>query len=103
MSTMEMIKTVALAGIALFIILYFAILGIKNGWIKKINETLTTAIRYAEDNITGATEKRNYVLKQVEDKCVELGIPYLLIKSIVMKLIDTIISHHNILDHKDGK
>lgn len=103
MSTVELIKTIALAVIAVIIVIYFVVMAIKNGWIKKITETMNTAIRYAEDNISGPINKRDYVLKQVEDKCVELGIPYFLIKSIVMKLINTIISHHNIIAHKDAK
>ena len=99
----ELIKTIALGVITAVIVIYFIVMAIKNGWIKKITKTMDEAIRYAEDNIKGPTEKRDYVLKKVEDKCIELGIPYFLIKNVVMKLINTIVSHHNIFAHKDGK
>lgn len=102
MSKLELIYTVAISVVVLFLVIYYIILAIKNGWIKKITDTLNTAIRYAEANIKGGAEKKKYVLKQVEDKCVELGIPYGLIKNLINQIITKVIANYNIIDH-DGK
>lgn len=102
MSKIEMIYTIGLAIVALIVLVYYFVLMIKNGWIKKITMTLNDAIRYAEKNITGKAEKKNYVLSKVEEKCAELGIPYVLIRNLVSKTIERIIGNYNIIDH-DGK
>lgn len=101
MSKLELIETIAIAAVVLVLAVYYLIVGIKNGWVKKITKTAYEAIRYAEENIKGKNEKKKYVMTKVEEKCVELGIPYGLIYNLVSKLIDKIIAHHNVIDHKD--
>lgn len=102
MSKLELIYTIAIGAVVLFLVIYYIIMAIKNDWIKKITDTLNEAIRYAEANIKGGVEKKKYVLKQVEDKCVELGIPYGLIKNLINQIITKVIANYNIIDH-DGK
>ena len=99
MSKLELIETIALAVVALVIVVYYLILAIKNGWIKKLTQTVYEAIKYAEENLKG-NEKKAYVMRRVEARCSELGIPYTLIYNIVNKLIDKVIAHHNVIDHK---
>lgn len=102
MSKLELIYTIAIGAVVLFLVIYYIIMAIKNDWIKKITDTLNEAIRYAEANIKGGVEKKKYVLKQVEDKCIELGIPYGLIKNLINQIITKVIANYNIIDH-DGK
>lgn len=99
MSKLELIYTIAIAIIALVLVIYYIILAIKNGWIKKITATLNEAIKYAEFNIQGPAEKKKYVLDKVEEKCTELGIPYALISNLINKIIEKIVANHNIIDH----
>lgn len=99
MSKLELIYTIAIAVVALIIVIYLIVMGIKNGWIKKIIQTLNTSIKYAELNITGNVEKKNYVMEKVEEKCIELGIPWFLIKNPVSKLIEKIIANYNVINH----
>ncbi len=100
MSKIEMIYTIAIAVVALVMVIYYIVMAIKNGWIKKITQTLNEAIKYAEANITGGDAKKRYVLKQVENKCTELGIPYMLITKLVSKVIDNVIKNYNIISHE---
>lgn len=102
MSKLELMQTIALGVIVLVILIYYLIMAIKNGWVKKLTTTLNEAIRYAEKNITGNVEKKKYVMEKIEDKCIELGIPYALIKNVISKLIERIIRDHNVIDH-NGK
>ena len=102
MSKLELMQTIALGVIVLIILIYYLIMAIKNGWVKKLTATLNEAIRYAEKNITGNVEKKKYVMEKIEDKCIELGIPYALIKNVISKLIERIIRDHNVIDH-NGK
>lgn len=99
MSKIELIYTIAIAVVVAVILIYYLIVGIKNGWIKKITQTLNESIRYAEKHITGNTEKKKYVMQKVEDKCIELGIPYSFIRNLVSKLIEKIIANYNVIDH----
>lgn len=101
MSKLEMAYTIGLAALVTIVILYFLVLAIKNGWIKKLTQTLNEAIRYADKNIVGPTEKKKYVMETVANKCTELGIPYFLIEKLISKLIEKIIYHHNIIDHDE--
>ena len=101
MSKLELIYTIALAVVVLVLVVYYLIMAIKNGWINKITATLNEAIKYAEDNITGSSKKKEYVMSKVEEKCVELGIPYYLIKNLVSKLINRIIKDHNVIAHNE--
>lgn len=97
MTTLELIKLIVLGVVALILIVYYSIKGIKNGWVRKITETMNEAIKYSETNIIGSKEKKKYVLQKVKEKCEELGIPYTLIESIVSKLIDKIIANYNVI------
>ena len=99
MSKMELIYTIAIAVVVLVILIYLLVMAIKNGWIKKVIQTLNNAIKYAEKNITGNVEKKNYVMDKVEEKCTELGIPWFLIRKPISKLIDKIIADYNVIDH----
>lgn len=100
MTNLEIIELVALALIVLTLVGYYSIKAIKNGWLDKLYKTITEAIKTAET--TGATgkAKKDFVLKQVETTCEELGIPYVFVSSLVSKLVDTIIKHYNVLTKK---
>lgn len=52
---------------------------------------------YAERNIEGSEAKKQNAIDAVEKKCVELHIPYYLIKTAISKLIDRIVGKYNIL------
>ena len=41
--------------------------------------------------------KKEYVLGAVQKKCEELKIPYTILKSVITKLIDTIVRYYNII------
>lgn len=99
MSKIELIYTIAIAIVVLVILIYLIVMAIKNGWIKKVIQTLNNSIKYAENNIKGNVEKKKYVMDKVEEKCTELGIPWFLIRKPVDKLIDKIISNYNVIDH----
>lgn len=99
MSKMELIYTIAIAVVALVVVIYLIVMGIKNGWIKKVIQTLNSSIKYAENNIKGNVEKKKYVMDKVEEKCTELGIPWFLIRKPISKLIDRIIKDYNVIDH----
>lgn len=97
MSNRDLIELIVYGVIALVIVVYFIIKSIKNGWIQKITMTMNDAIKYAEKNIEGGTAKKEYVLRKVEAKCEELGIPFSLIYKLVNKIIDKVISNYNII------
>ena len=101
MSKLELIETIVLAAVLVIVLVYYMIAAIKNGWIKKLTKTINEALRYAEDNIKGSEEKKKYVLTKVEEKCIELNIPYFMIQWLISKLINKVISHKNIFDHKN--
>ena len=97
MSKLEILELIVLAIIALAIALYYIVKAIKNGWVEKLTQTINEAIKYAELNIRGGSEKKQYVLGKVEEKCTELGIPYTLIYKLVNRVIDKIISNYNVI------
>lgn len=97
MSKLEILELVVIGIIALAIALYYIVKAIKNGWLEKITQTINEAIKYAELNIQGGSEKKKYVLGKVEEKCSELGIPYTLIYKLVNRVIDKVISNYNII------
>lgn len=97
MTKLEIIELIALGLIVLGLTIYYLIKAIKNGWVEKITLTINEAIKYAEKNIEGGKVKKEYVMQKVEEKCEELGIPYTMIKNLVGKLIDKIISNYNII------
>lgn len=97
MTKLELIELIVIGIIALVLIIYYSILAIKNGWVKKITSTLNEAIKYAEINIEGGDAKKKYVMEKVEEKCEELDIPYVLIRKLLSKLINKIIANYNII------
>lgn len=92
--TILLIILIALAIIAGIVLL---IIFIKKGWLSALNDTINQALYYAEHNIEGPTAKKQYVIDQVEKKCVELHIPYYLIKTAISKLIEKIVGKYNII------
>lgn len=98
MSKLELVELLILVIVALVLSIYYIILAIKNGWIKKITLTINESVKYAEENIKGGNEKKKYVLNQVQRKCDELGIPFTFIRNLVSKIIDKIISNYNIIE-----
>lgn len=98
MSKLELVELVILVIVALVLSIYYIVLAIKNGWIKKITLTINESIKYAEENIEGGEEKKKYVFNQVQIKCEELGIPFTFIRNLVSKIIDKIISNYNIIE-----
>jgi len=97
MTKLELIELVALAIVVIGLTLYYLVLAIKNGWIKKVAKTMNEAIKYAELNISGGQEKQDYVLKEIEKKCEELGIPFTFIRKLAVKVIKKIISDYNVI------
>ena len=97
MTKLELIELVALAIVVIGVTLYYLVLAIKNGWIKKVAKTMNEAIKYAELNISGGQEKQDYVLKEIEKKCEELGIPFTFIRKLAVKVIKKIISDYNVI------
>ena len=100
MSKLELIEMIALAAIVFIGFIVLLIVAIKNGWIKKLTKTLNEAMYYADHNISGAAEKKKYVLSKVEEKCIELGIPWFLIYKVVNRLIEKVVTYHNVIDHE---
>lgn len=92
--TILLIILIALAVIAAIVLL---IIFIKKGWLSALNDTINQAMYYAEHNIEGSAAKKQYVIEQVEKKCIELHIPYYLIKTAISKLIDRIVGKYNII------
>ena len=99
MSPKEIIELVVISVVVLALVIYYSIKAVKNGWIKKLTKTLNEAMYYADHNITGPAEKKKYVLNKVEEKCIELGIPWFLIYKVVNRLIEKVVKYHNVIDH----
>lgn len=97
MTKLELIELVALTIVVIGLTLYYLVLAIKNGWIKKVAKTMNEAIKYAELNISGGQEKQDYVLKEIEKKCEELGVPFTFIRKLAVKVIKKIISDYNVI------
>ena len=78
----------------------WVVMGVKNKWFSKLWETIKLAIKEAETKFpeSGSGDKKKaYVLEQVEIKCIELGIPYSLLKKLISLAIDKIIDDYNII------
>lgn len=97
MTTKEIIELIVVALIVVVNVVYYSILAIKNGWVKKILATMNESIKYAELNISGGEKKLEYVLAKVEEKCEELGIPFVFIRKLVKKLINKTIQSYNVI------
>lgn len=97
MSTLELIELIVLGVVLVGLSVFYLVKAIKNGWLKKIMKTINDAIKEAEVSGKSGAEKKAYVMEQVEKVCDELGIPYKIIEKLASKLIDTIISHYNVI------
>lgn len=97
MTTLEIIELIVLGAVVMTLIVFYLIKALKNDWIGKILKTINAAIKKAEATGKTGTEKKAFVMEQVEKVCDELNIPYKLIEKMVSKLIDTIVSHYNVI------
>lgn len=81
--------------ILLYLVIHYSIKAFKNGWVKKIYDSLKAAIKEAESTQLKGSAKKAYVLEKIEKTCEDLGIPYRLIKKTLSSLIDKIIEYYN--------
>lgn len=100
--TLQLITQICLLIAIIFIVcllIYYLIIAIKNGWMKKLTSILNNAIKEAEEKWPQGhgDEKQAYVLNAIETACSELGIPFSLLRKMICKLINTIIEHYNIV------
>lgn len=100
MTILEIIQ-LSVIGIAIVaILIYCIVMGVKNKRFSKLWETIKLAIKEAETKFpeSGSGDKKKaYVLEQVEIKCIELGIPYSLLKKLISLAIDKIIDDYNVI------
>lgn len=102
MNILDLIQLISLGVVALFLIVYLIVAAVKNKWVRQLIQTIEKAISEAEEKFNnGEGElKKEYVLKAVESKAQELGIPYRLLYKLISKLIDKIISDYNVIAKK---
>lgn len=100
MSILEIIQLCIIGIAVLALAIYIIVMGVKNKWFSKLWDTIKTAIKEAEalypDSGSGE-QKKTYVLEKVEAKCVELGIPYKLLKKLINLAIDKVIDNYNVI------
>lgn len=99
MGTLNIILIVALALIIVGLIVFYLIKGIKEKWLSEVLDCVSQAIKEAEKQFGPGQgdAKQVYVLKKVRLKCEELKIPYALIETLIVALINQIIAHYNII------
>ena len=100
MTVLEILELSIIGVAVLAIIIYCIVMGVKNKWFSKLWETIKIAIKEAEEKYpeSGSGEKKKeYVLAKVEEKCNELGIPYLLLKKLINLAIDKVIEDYNVI------
>lgn len=95
MTTLELIFTIVLGCIALFLIIFYGIKLFKNKLIKKIYEDVVEAMKEAETKQLSGEDKKKYVLSKVEETCKDNGIPYGFIATLISKVIENIIKGYN--------
>lgn len=95
MSTLEIILTVVMGVVALGVIIFYAIKLAKNKYLSKVYNTISTAMKEAEEKGGTGEDKKNYVLAQVKAMCKELKIPYDFIATLISKVIENIIKGYN--------
>lgn len=95
MTTFSIIELAFIVVVAIGSGLYYSIKAIKGKWLKKITEAIKLACKEAEASGKTGAEKKELVLAQIEKTCTELGVPYKLMKSLVVKLINEIIAGYN--------
>lgn len=98
MTTLEIFYIVILSIIALILIIYLLIKGIKNKWINQLMDTLEYSMKEIEEKYPEGhgAEKQEYVLNALKSKCTELSIPYSWLVSVLVKIIKDIINNYNI-------
>lgn len=100
MTILEIIQLSVIGVAIVATLIYCIVMGVKNKWFSKLWETIKLAIKEAESKFpeSGSGDKKKaYVLEQVEIKCIELGIPYSLLKKLISLAIDKIIDDYNII------
>ena len=99
MSSKEIIELVALIVIAVALLVWFIVKGIRKKWFSQIYSTLKQAIRDMENKYPHGhgKEKLQYVLDQVKKKCDELEIPYTLLYRYIRKVIERIVEDYNVI------
>lgn len=97
METYNVIKICALLVFITICVCYYVTKAVKNNWVDKIKETLMKACKEAEEQWPEGhgNEKKFYVLNKVESLCDDLDIPFSVIKTAVLKLIEQIVSNYN--------
>lgn len=95
MSTLELIELIVIAALIVSLTIFYLIKAIKNKWLSKITEAILKAMKEAEQSGMSGSEKKAYVLKKVEELCIELGIPYSFIKSLIDRFIEKTIKSYN--------
>ena len=93
MSELEIIQLCIISAIVLFLVIFYAIKAIKNKWVGKLVSSVKEACKVAEASGKTGSEKKEMVLKAVEAKCGELGIPFK--HTLICKLIEQIINGYN--------
>lgn len=100
MTILEIIQLSVIGVAIVATLIYCIVMGVKNKWFSKLWETIKLAIKEAETKFpeSGSGDKKKaYVLEQVEIKCIELGIPYSLLKKLISLAIDKVIDDYNII------
>lgn len=95
MTIFEIVLTCVMAALAIGFIVFYAIKAAKNNYISKVYETITTAMKKAEEIGGTGEEKKAYVLGEVKKLCKELSIPYDFIATLVGKVIENVIKGYN--------
>lgn len=95
MSELEIIQLCIISASVLFLIVYYVVKAIKNKWVGKLVSSVKEACKVAEASGKTGPEKKEMVLKVIEARCGELGIPFKLIYTLICKLIEQIINGYN--------
>lgn len=95
MTKLELIELIVIAAIIVVMSIYYLVKAIKNHWLSKISDTIIQAMRTAEASGKTGPEKKDYVLEQIQQLCVELGIPYAFIKKLIDRFIEKTIKSYN--------
>lgn len=101
MNNIELISIICLAVIVIVLTIISIIILIKKDAISKVTPVIKEAMQYAENNITGSSNKLQYVLDKVTDKCNQEGIPLGLTIKLSKKLIEKVIKYYNFIAHDE--
>ena len=99
MTTKELIILILLCVAVLFILLVGIYLLIKNKAVKTMYDTIANAMKDAQNLYADNKQKKEYVLKVIDEKCDELNMGWLykLFMPVFNKLIDKIKKNFNSL------